>query len=209
VDRIVLIAVALTASAGCYDPTLVDCAVTCQSSDHACPDGATCDSAGFCRVGGASGACGATVDARGSGSAGGCPMAPQGTACPSATPATPQLPSCYVECSPAETGTQADAFSLSSWMPASVGSGADETSAESFATGGAVWIGATAPIGSGAMPTSWMWKDGTPMQFTRWISGEPKDHGASGNCAVVTASGWASAACTDTHPFLIKSRPLP
>jgi hypothetical protein len=129
--------------------------------------------------------------------------------CGTAIAALTPLPLCFVSCAPAATGTAALAWRFNSWLPASITSMDDAMVARALATSGPVWLGLQAPAGAGASPSSWTWVDTKPMSFMDWMPGHPLDHGASGNCATLTTSGWISEPCTMLHAFVVKTPPPP
>jgi hypothetical protein len=193
--------------AGCYDPTVADCADTC-GADHLCPDGLTCDGQGYCRIAGAAGMCG-SGSGSGSGPGSGCPIAPMGHGtpdCATAMPINAAAPDCLVACQPAATGSATLGYSEGTWHAARIASQTAETTAKSLATS-PLWIGLRAPNGMGATKSAWTWTDAMPATYNDWGAGQPVDNGSAGNCAAVGPGGWMSEPCTNTHGFLIDPNP--
>jgi hypothetical protein len=198
-----LVLILATVVAGCYSPSVVDCGDTCRTSGL-CPDGLACVG-GFCRAPGAAGSCtiadAATNDSMGGGA---CPPAPQGMmGCATAMPTVPTAPECLVLCAPAQAGPASQMYMIGGWRSAFLASASEEAKAKMLAGSAAVWIGLHRPANG-----SFMWVDGHALTYTDWVGGtEPT--GTTEACAALGPNGWAAEPCTNTHPFLIRSPPMP
>lgn len=213
--RLVLIAAAL---AGCYQPTLVDCATTCGVS-NSCPDGTSCVS-GVCRLEGAAGSCPAMpgVDAMADGPdempdgpATTCPPAPVTQGC-TLLPGTQVAPGCHVVCS-AKTWPEAHTIDAQTWHLAIVSNPTEADLIEAAITAAGVpaaWIGLDQPAGQATPLEGWKWTDGSALGgFAPWANLQPNDGGngedGAEQCALMTAGGtWSDELCALGHPFVME-----
>ncbi|ORC86500.1 putative C-lectin [Trypanosoma theileri] len=104
---------------------------------------------------------------------------------------------------------------------ATLASIANETRSQfllSLAGGKAAWTGGRRAVGTGGFPVL-TWTDGSPVQFTDWLPGEPSGGGGEGNeegdgCVLTTTEhptpyegSWRTALCTASHGFLCMMNP--
>ena len=46
----------------------------------------------------------------------------------------------------------------------------------------------------------WQWKDGSPLDFSRWIAGEPRNTTSNNqNCTIAFKKGWKTENCSERH----------
>jgi hypothetical protein len=215
--RLVLIASLL---AGCYQPSLVDCATTCGTS-NSCPDGTTCRS-GMCRLDDSTGSCPAMpgVDApmpdgpeeeTPDGPAATCPPAPVGQGC-TLLPGTQVAPGCHVVCS-AKTWTEARGLSAGTWHLAIVSTAPEADLIKTAIAAAGVpsaWIGLDQPLGQATPLAGWKWTDGSALgSFAPWANMQPNDGNGTEDggeqCAMMTAGGtWSDDVCALGQAFVLE-----
>ncbi|XP_041363357.1 echinoidin-like [Gigantopelta aegis] len=73
---------------------------------------------------------------------------------------------------------------------------------------GRMWIGLTDVLKEG----SFVWTDGSTLDWTNWAKGEPNSYGGDEDCVLQTDRGWIDVSCTAApYQFVCKhrSRALP
>ncbi|KAJ8337035.1 hypothetical protein SKAU_G00382550 [Synaphobranchus kaupii] len=68
----------------------------------------------------------------------------------------------------------------------------------------AFWIGLSDVHKKG----TWIWSDGTKMDFKKWNSGEPKSSGGNEDCVLSNSDGtdWQVSDCAKSYPYICSLR---